>query len=64
MIADPDPAKAERAMAAMMQMTKLDIAKLREAAGGRPRGGRSKAAADNRMGWGDGDLLRGLRGDW
>jgi predicted 3-demethylubiquinone-9 3-methyltransferase (glyoxalase superfamily) len=34
LIADPDPAKAGRAMAAMMQMTKLDIAKLREAYAG------------------------------
>lgn len=31
MIADPDPAKVDRVMAAMMRMTKLDIAKLREA---------------------------------
>ena len=33
MIADPDPARVERVMAAMMTMTKLDIAKLREAYG-------------------------------
>jgi len=31
MITDPDPAKVDRVMAAMMQMTKLDIARLREA---------------------------------
>jgi len=30
---DPDPAKAERSMAAMMKMKKLDIAELRAAAG-------------------------------
>jgi predicted 3-demethylubiquinone-9 3-methyltransferase (glyoxalase superfamily) len=34
MIADPDPAKADKAMAAMMKMTKIDIAKLREAYAG------------------------------
>lgn len=34
MIADPDPAKVERVMAAMMKMTKLDIGKLREAYAG------------------------------
>lgn len=31
MVADPDPVKAERAMQAMLQMKKLDIAKLEEA---------------------------------
>jgi predicted 3-demethylubiquinone-9 3-methyltransferase (glyoxalase superfamily) len=31
MAQDPDPARVERVMAAMLQMTKLDIAKLREA---------------------------------
>jgi len=31
MITDPDRAKVDRVMAAMMQMTKLDIARLREA---------------------------------
>ena len=34
MISDPDKAKVQRVMAAMMQMTKLDIAKLREAFAG------------------------------
>ena len=33
---DPDPAKAERSMAAMMKMNKLDIAELRAAAEGVP----------------------------
>ena len=33
---DPDPAKAERSMAAMMKMKKLDIAELRAAAEGVP----------------------------
>jgi predicted 3-demethylubiquinone-9 3-methyltransferase (glyoxalase superfamily) len=32
---DPDPEKSQRAMRAMMEMTKLDIAKLRQAAEGR-----------------------------
>jgi predicted 3-demethylubiquinone-9 3-methyltransferase (glyoxalase superfamily) len=31
LMSDPDPAKAQRAMQAMLQMTKLDIAKLKEA---------------------------------
>jgi predicted 3-demethylubiquinone-9 3-methyltransferase (glyoxalase superfamily) len=34
LVTDPDPAKAGRAMAAMMQMTKIDIAKIKEAAKG------------------------------
>jgi predicted 3-demethylubiquinone-9 3-methyltransferase (glyoxalase superfamily) len=34
LLGDPDPAKAQRVMAAMMQMTKIDIAKLREAHAG------------------------------
>ena len=33
-LADPDPARAQRATAAMMQMKKIDIAALREAAAG------------------------------
>jgi predicted 3-demethylubiquinone-9 3-methyltransferase (glyoxalase superfamily) len=33
---DPDPKKAERAMAAMLKMSKLDIAELRRAADGVP----------------------------
>jgi predicted 3-demethylubiquinone-9 3-methyltransferase (glyoxalase superfamily) len=33
---DPDPAKAERSMAAMMKMKKLDVAELRAAAEGVP----------------------------
>jgi predicted 3-demethylubiquinone-9 3-methyltransferase (glyoxalase superfamily) len=33
LLADPDPARAQRAMAAMMQMGKLDIAALEAAAG-------------------------------
>ena len=36
MIADKDPARAARAMAAMMTMKKIDIAALEEAFGGRP----------------------------
>lgn len=32
LLADPDPARAERAMAAMLQMVKLDLAALRAAA--------------------------------
>jgi predicted 3-demethylubiquinone-9 3-methyltransferase (glyoxalase superfamily) len=32
LLADPDPARAQRAMAAMMEMTKLDIAVLQAAA--------------------------------
>jgi predicted 3-demethylubiquinone-9 3-methyltransferase (glyoxalase superfamily) len=32
LVSGPDPAKAGRVMAAMMQMTKIDIAKLQEAA--------------------------------
>lgn len=34
LLGDPDPAKAQRVMGAMMQMTKIDIAKLREAHAG------------------------------
>jgi predicted 3-demethylubiquinone-9 3-methyltransferase (glyoxalase superfamily) len=34
LIGDPDPVKSQRAMKAMMQMTKIDIAKLREAVKG------------------------------
>ena len=34
LISDPDPGKAQRAMKAMMQMTKIDIAKLQEAVKG------------------------------
>jgi predicted 3-demethylubiquinone-9 3-methyltransferase (glyoxalase superfamily) len=34
--ADPDPERAERAMKAMLQMSKLDIAELRRAADGAP----------------------------
>lgn len=34
LVTDSDPAKAGRAMAAMMQMTKIDIAKIQEAAKG------------------------------
>jgi predicted 3-demethylubiquinone-9 3-methyltransferase (glyoxalase superfamily) len=35
---DPDPEKAQRAMAAMMKMRKIDVAALRAAAGGEPVG--------------------------
>jgi predicted 3-demethylubiquinone-9 3-methyltransferase (glyoxalase superfamily) len=38
LFADPDPAKAERAMKAMLEMRKLDIAALRAAAEGVPAG--------------------------
>jgi predicted 3-demethylubiquinone-9 3-methyltransferase (glyoxalase superfamily) len=31
LLGDPDPAKAQRVMGAMLQMTKIDIARLREA---------------------------------
>jgi predicted 3-demethylubiquinone-9 3-methyltransferase (glyoxalase superfamily) len=34
LISDPDPVKSQRAMKAMMQMTKIDIAKLQEAVKG------------------------------
>ncbi len=34
LITDPDPVKAERVMQAMLKMTKIDIAKLREAYAG------------------------------
>ena len=34
LLSNPDPAMAQRVMGAMMQMTKIDIAKLREAAAG------------------------------
>ena len=33
LMSDPDPAKAQRVMQAMLQMTKLDIATLKQAAG-------------------------------
>lgn len=36
LFSDPDPAKAQRAMQAMLQMSKLDIAALRSAAEGVP----------------------------
>jgi predicted 3-demethylubiquinone-9 3-methyltransferase (glyoxalase superfamily) len=36
LLADPDPARAQRAMQAMFSMTKLDIAALRSAADGVP----------------------------
>ena len=36
LLSDPDPAKAGRAMAAMMTMVKIDIAALEAAAGGKP----------------------------
>ena len=36
--ADPDPARAQRAVQAMLQMTKLDVAALRAAADGVPVG--------------------------
>ena len=35
---DPDPEKAQRAMAAMMKMSKIDVAALRAAAEGQPVG--------------------------
>jgi predicted 3-demethylubiquinone-9 3-methyltransferase (glyoxalase superfamily) len=35
---DPDPERARRAMAAMLQMGKIDIAAIRAAAGGAPTG--------------------------
>ena len=35
LISDPDPARAQRAMAAMLTMTKIDLAALRAAADGR-----------------------------
>jgi len=38
LFADPDPQRAERAMKAMLQMRKLDIAELRRAADGVPAG--------------------------
>jgi predicted 3-demethylubiquinone-9 3-methyltransferase (glyoxalase superfamily) len=38
LFADPDPARAARAVHAMMQMTKLDVAALRAAADGVPVG--------------------------
>ncbi len=34
LIGDPDPAKSQRVMAAMLKMTKIDIAKLQEAYAG------------------------------
>ncbi len=34
LLVDPDPIRSQRVMAAMMQMTKIDIAKLREAYAG------------------------------
>ena len=34
LLADPDPVRSQRVMAAMMQMTKIDIAKLQEAYAG------------------------------
>ncbi len=33
LMSDPDPAKSQRVMQAMLQMTKIDIAKLKQAAG-------------------------------
>jgi predicted 3-demethylubiquinone-9 3-methyltransferase (glyoxalase superfamily) len=36
LFADPDPARAERAMKAMLGMVKIDIAALRSAADGSP----------------------------
>jgi predicted 3-demethylubiquinone-9 3-methyltransferase (glyoxalase superfamily) len=36
LFADPDPSKAERAMAAMLQMVKIDVAALEAAANGEP----------------------------
>ncbi|MBB3675538.1 VOC family protein [Modestobacter versicolor] len=38
LFADPDPARAQRAVQAMLQMTKLDVAALRAAADGVPVG--------------------------
>lgn len=38
LLGDSDKAKAERVMNAMMQMTKIDSAALKEAAAGTPRG--------------------------
>ena len=38
LFADPDPERARRAMEAMLQMRKLDIAALRRAADGPPAG--------------------------
>jgi predicted 3-demethylubiquinone-9 3-methyltransferase (glyoxalase superfamily)/uncharacterized protein YndB with AHSA1/START domain len=35
LIADPDPARAQRAVGAMMQMRKIDLAKIRQAADGK-----------------------------
>lgn len=35
LLADPDPARAQRAMQAMMQMVKLDVAELQRAADGK-----------------------------
>ena len=34
MFADPDPERAQRAMQAMLEMSKLDVAELRRAADG------------------------------
>jgi predicted 3-demethylubiquinone-9 3-methyltransferase (glyoxalase superfamily) len=36
LLGDPDPVKAQRVMQAMLQMVKLDIAKLKAAHAGRP----------------------------
>ncbi len=36
LIADPDPERAQRAVAAMLQMTKLDVAELERAADATP----------------------------
>jgi predicted 3-demethylubiquinone-9 3-methyltransferase (glyoxalase superfamily) len=36
LFADPDPTRAQRAMAAMLKMGKIDIAELRRAADGVP----------------------------
>lgn len=38
LLSDPDPARAQRAMKAMLGMTKLDVAALRAAADGDPTG--------------------------
>ncbi len=38
MFADPDPERARRAMQALLEMRKLDIAALRSAAEGAPAG--------------------------